>query len=45
MTKRYLPEQVEHGKKEAVLRRTVDKNVVAQQVVTLAKSDRHYRSA
>jgi len=39
MTERMLPEQVQRGKDEAVLRRTVDKNDVAEQVVTLAKSD------
>jgi len=39
MTERMLPEQVQRGKDEAVLRRTVDKDDVAEQVVTLAKSD------
>jgi 3-oxoacyl-[acyl-carrier protein] reductase len=39
MTERMLPEQVQRGKDEAVLRRTVDKDDVAAQVVTLAQSD------
>ena len=39
MTERMLPDQVQRGRQEAVLRRTVDKDDVAQQVVTLAKSD------
>ncbi len=39
MTERMLPEQVQRGRDEAVLRRTVDKDDVAQQVVTLARSD------
>jgi 3-oxoacyl-[acyl-carrier protein] reductase len=39
MTERMLPEQVERGRREAVLARTVDKDDVADQVVTLARSD------
>lgn len=39
MTERMLPDQVQRGKDEAVLRRTVDKDDVAHQVVTLAKSE------
>jgi 3-oxoacyl-[acyl-carrier protein] reductase len=39
MTERMLPEQRQRGRDEAVLRRTVDKDDVAQQVVTLARSD------
>lgn len=39
ITERMLPEQVQRGRDEAVLRRTVDKEDVAQQVVTLARSD------
>ena len=39
MTERMLPEQVQRGREESVLHRTVDKDDVAQQVVTLAKSD------
>jgi 3-oxoacyl-[acyl-carrier protein] reductase len=39
MTERMLPEQVQNARNEAVLDRTVDKDDVAQQVVTLAKSD------
>jgi 3-oxoacyl-[acyl-carrier protein] reductase len=39
MTDRMLPEQVEHSRKEAVLARTVDKDDVADQIVTLARSD------
>jgi 3-oxoacyl-[acyl-carrier protein] reductase len=39
MTERMLPEQVQRGRDEAVLRRTVDKEDVAEQVVTLARSD------
>jgi len=34
-----LPEQVARGRAEAVLGRTVDKDDVADQVVTLARSD------
>ena len=39
MTERMLPEQVARGRAEAVLGRTVDKDDVAQQAVTLARSD------
>jgi len=39
MTERMLPEQRERGRAEAVLNRTVDKDDVADQVVTLARSD------
>ncbi|MBV9133814.1 MAG: SDR family oxidoreductase [Chloroflexi bacterium] len=39
MTDRMLPEQVQRSRDEAVLRRTVDKEDVAEQVVTLARSD------
>jgi hypothetical protein len=39
MTERMLPEQRERGRAEAVLGRTVDKDDVADQVVTLARSD------
>ena len=39
MTDRMLPEQVQRGRDEAVLRRTVDKEDVAEQVVTIARSD------
>jgi 3-oxoacyl-[acyl-carrier protein] reductase len=39
MTERMLPEQVQRGRAEAVLGRTVDKDDVAEQVVTLARSD------
>lgn len=39
MTERMLPEQVARGRAEAVLGRTVDKDDVARQVVTLARSD------
>lgn len=39
MTERMLPEQVQRGRDEAVLRRSVDKEDVALQVVTLARSD------
>jgi 3-oxoacyl-[acyl-carrier protein] reductase len=39
MTERMLPEQVERGRREAVLGRTVDKDDVAEQVVTIARSD------
>jgi len=39
MTERMLPEQVQRARDEAVLRRTVDKDDVAEQVVTLARSD------
>lgn len=39
MTERMLPEQVARGRAEAVLQRTVDKDDVAEQVVTLARSD------
>jgi 3-oxoacyl-[acyl-carrier protein] reductase len=39
MTERMLPAQVERGRQESVLGRTVDKDDVAVQVVTLAKSD------
>jgi len=39
MTDRMLPEQRERGRAESVLGRTVDKDDVAEQVVTLARSD------
>src|SRR5579871_4024996 len=39
MTERMLPEQRERGRAEAVLGRTVDKDDVANQVVTLARSE------
>jgi NAD(P)-dependent dehydrogenase (short-subunit alcohol dehydrogenase family) len=39
MTERMLPEQRERGRAEAILGRTVDKDDVADQVVTLARSD------
>jgi 3-oxoacyl-[acyl-carrier protein] reductase len=39
MTERMLPEQRERGRAESVLGRTVDKDDVANQVVTLARSD------
>ena len=39
MTARLLPAQVERASNETVLRRTVDKEDVAEQVVTLARSD------
>jgi 3-oxoacyl-[acyl-carrier protein] reductase len=39
MTERMLPEQRERGRAEAALGRTVDKDDVAAQVVTLARSD------
>jgi NAD(P)-dependent dehydrogenase (short-subunit alcohol dehydrogenase family) len=39
MTDRMLPEQVARGRAEAVLGRTVHKDDVADQVVTLARSD------
>jgi 3-oxoacyl-[acyl-carrier protein] reductase len=39
MTERMLPEQRERGRAEAVLGRGVDKDDVADQVVTLARSD------
>ncbi|MBV9581361.1 MAG: SDR family oxidoreductase [Chloroflexi bacterium] len=39
MTERMLPEQRERGRAESVLNRTVDKDDVANQVVTLARSD------
>ena len=39
MTLRLLPAQVERAAQEAVLRRAVDKDDVAEQVVTLARSD------
>jgi 3-oxoacyl-[acyl-carrier protein] reductase len=39
MTERMLPEQRERGRAEAVLGRTVDKDDVADQVVTLARSN------
>jgi NAD(P)-dependent dehydrogenase (short-subunit alcohol dehydrogenase family) len=39
MTDRMLPEQVQRSRDEAVLRRTVDKEDVARQVVTVAASD------
>lgn len=39
MTERMLPEQVQRSREEAVLGRTVDKDDVAEQVVTLARSD------
>jgi 3-oxoacyl-[acyl-carrier protein] reductase len=39
MTDRMLPAQRERGRAESVLRRTVDKDDVAEQVVTLARSD------
>jgi 3-oxoacyl-[acyl-carrier protein] reductase len=39
MTERMLPEQVQRSREEAVLRRTVDKDDVANQVIALAKSD------
>jgi 3-oxoacyl-[acyl-carrier protein] reductase len=39
MTERMLPEQRERGRAESVLGRTVDKDDVANQVVTLARSE------
>ena len=39
MTLRLLPAQVQRASQEAVLRRTVDKDDVAEQVITLARSD------
>jgi 3-oxoacyl-[acyl-carrier protein] reductase len=39
MTSRLLPEQVQRAAREAVLRRPVEKDDVAEQVVTFARSD------
>jgi 3-oxoacyl-[acyl-carrier protein] reductase len=39
MTQRLLPEQVRRASQESVLRRVVDKDDVAEQVVTLARGD------
>jgi len=39
VTERLLPEQIRRSTEQAVLRRPVDKDDVAEQVVTLARSD------